>query len=418
MKILLISQHFPPERSGGIGRPFSLYKYLRNYGIYPVVLTVDAYGKMDGEPDIFRTKSILSWKNKGNSILYNVSRLTKLANFVTPTADRVWEKTSFRKGVEILNSQKIELIYASYPGISALRVGLRLSRRANVPLISEFRDGLIYEPLFRFNPISLFWTRSFEKSLIKASSAVVTIGNELSRYFAGRYALKNAFTVHNGYDRDDFILCQQNTENHRTGKFRVAHFGNLKTSRKDRQSSGLFFAIAKLKKENISPEKFELTLFGRFMDPEKKLIKDLGIDGLVKFHEPVDKKEGFRMLNEDFDALLLVGAKGSKTVITSKLPEYLYLNKPVIGVCKGNEAAEIIERTGTGEACGFDADSIYFLLKKALSGKIAFNPKKEEILKFDRASQAERISEIIKTVIEKKASQPGLYLDTRQKDEL
>ena len=177
----------------------------------------------------------------------------------------------------------------------------------------------------------------------------------------------------------------------------MAHFGNLKASRKDCNGSELFFAVKRLKKEdNISPGEFELSFFGNFKKSEKKFVNNLGIDDVVKFHDPVGKKEGFQMLAKDFDALLFVGAKDSKTIISSKLSEYLYLNKPILGVCRGNEAADIIERTGTGEVCGFDADSIYLLLKKAISGEIAFNPKKEEILKFDRAVQAEKIANIIK----------------------
>ena len=398
MKILLIARHFPPERSGGIGRPFSLYKYLPDHGIQPVVLTIDSYSKIDGEIDVYRTKSLMTWKNK-KSIFYNFFRATKVLNMVVPNMDMIWERTALKKAPEIFSQHKIELIYATYPSMSALRLGLRLSKQYNVPLISEFRDGLIYEPLFHFNPFSFFWTTGFERRLIKASAAVITIGNELSRYFADRYGLKNVFTVHNGYDKDDFLNMPAAKIKKRE-VFRVAHFGSLKASRKDYESSGLFFAIARLEKDiNLSAEKFEFFFFGNFKKPEKKFIKDLGIDNLVKFIGPLDKKEGFRTLVKEFDALLFVGAQGSKTVISSKLPEYLYLGKSIIGICKGNEAAQIIERTGTGEVCDFDADSIYSLLKKASNGEITFNPKKEEILKFDRAAQSAGIAEIIKEVI-------------------
>lgn len=406
MKILLICYNFPPEQSGGIGRPYSLYKYLPRHEIEPVVLTVDSYGKTDNEPGVCRTRSLLTLKNR-KSPFYNFFRSTKILNGIVPFMDMIWEKTALGKAPEIFRQNKIELIYTSYPSTSALRLGLRLSKKYNVPLISEFRDGLVYEPLFHFNPASFFWTTRFERRLAGTSAAVITIGNEITRYFRDRYGLKKVFTVHNGYDRDDFCLHAASGPANAGGekdKFRIAHFGNLKASRKKGRDSGLFPAISRLKREEKNKDlsgSFKLSFFGNFLKSERKAAKDLGIDDLVEFHRPIEKKEGFKVLKENFDALLFVGAKGSKTIISSKLPEYLYLEKPVIGICKGNEAAEIIERTGTGEVCDFDADSIHALLKKALSGKLAFNPRKEEILKFDRDSQAARIAEIIKEAVRK-----------------
>ncbi len=405
MKILLIARHFPPEQSGGAGRPYSLYKYLPGHGIEPLILTVDSYGTMANETGIYRTMSLMTWKNR-KSPFYNFFRSSKIANGIVPNMDIIWEKTALGKAAEIFRRNEIKLIYATYPSTSALRLGLWLSRRYKVPLISEFRDGLVYEPLFHFNPASFLWTTRFERRLIGASSAVVTIGNELSRYFRERYGLKNVFTVHNGYDRDDFAAMPEPASN-KNGKFRAAHFGNLMSSSKKRRGSDLFLAVSRLKRDEKAKnkelsEEFGLFFFGNFLKPEKKMIRDLGVGDIVEFHRPVGKKEGFRLLMENFDALLFIGAKGSKTVISSKLPEYLYMNKPIIGICQGNEAEEIIERTGTGEVCGFDADSICSLLKRAIGGKIAFNPKKEEILKFARASQAESISEIIKEAIARK----------------
>ncbi len=397
MKILLITQHFPPEKSGGTGRPFSLYKYLPEHGVEPVVLTMDSYGKMGVEADVYRARSIMSWKGK-KPLFYNSLRSIKVLNAIIPTMDLIWERSAAGKAQGIFSSHRIGLVYATYPSMSAIRLGLKISKKFNIPLITEFRDGLIYEPLFRFNPLSLLWTTRFERRLIAASSAVITIGNELSRYFAEHYGLKNVHTVHNGYDRNDFTLMAA-PGREKNCVFRVAHFGSLKTSRA-RKSSYLFDAIARLKKnDNISSERFELSFFGNFLESEKKLIADLGIEDLVKFHAPVSKKEGFRLLQSDFDALLFVGAEGSKTIVSSKLPEYLYLGKPIIGVCKGNEAARIIERSGTGEVCDFDVASIYCLLKKALSGEINFAPVEAEIKKFDRAGQAARISGIIKEVV-------------------
>jgi hypothetical protein len=110
------------------------------------------------------------------------------------------------------------------------------------------------------------------------------------------------------------------------------------------------------------------------------------------------KKEGFSFITRQADYLLFYGVPGKTTIISSKIPEYIRLNKPIIGICKGNEAETIIQKTGTGEVCDFDESSIESLLMKMLNGEIHYQPDHIEISKFDRKFQAKEIAGIIRNV--------------------
>jgi len=77
------------------------------------------------------------------------------------------------------------------------------------------------------------------------------------------------------------------------------------------------------------------------------------------------------------------------------------LHKPVIGICKGNEAELIIKKTGTGEVCDFDEKSIELLLIKMLNDEIHYQPDHLEISKFNRKHQAKEIAGIIKRCLAK-----------------
>ena len=101
------------------------------------------------------------------------------------------------------------------------------------------------------------------------------------------------------------------------------------------------------------------------------------------------------------DYLLFYGVPGETTVISSKLPEYIRLHKPIIGICKGNEAAVIIQNTGTGEVCDFDESSISSLLVRVLNNEISYHPDFAEISKFERKYQTKQIAGIIKDVAAK-----------------
>lgn len=112
----------------------------------------------------------------------------------------------------------------------------------------------------------------------------------------------------------------------------------------------------------------------------------------------MDKGEGFSFINEQADYLLFYGVPNETTIISSKLPEYIRLNKPIIGICKGNEAELIIQKTGTGEVCDFDESAIEPLLMKMLNNEIYYQPDHLAISKFNRKFQAEEIASIIKDV--------------------
>ncbi|MBA2562583.1 MAG: hypothetical protein H0V14_06650, partial [Chitinophagaceae bacterium] len=62
MKILLLTGHFPPEESGGIGRPYSLYKYLPDNGIDVRVVTKNLFGILPEEKNVYRYDSFGSWR--------------------------------------------------------------------------------------------------------------------------------------------------------------------------------------------------------------------------------------------------------------------------------------------------------------------------------------------------------------------
>jgi hypothetical protein len=75
------------------------------------------------------------------------------------------------------------------------------------------------------------------------------------------------------------------------------------------------------------------------------------------------------------------------------------MNKPILGICKGNEAENIIQDTSTGLVCDFDVNSIANMFREFLANKDVFNPDISKINLFNRKSQAQQIGKIISKVI-------------------
>jgi hypothetical protein len=399
MKILLLTGHFPPEQSGGVGRPYSLYKYLPDHGIRVSVITKNLHGILPNEKNIYRYDSFGSWRNSpwlSKKVLFKIISLLKNKIYGV-NYDGWWVKEVLKHVNDYNKLKDIDLIYASFPGPEVLEAALKLKANLQIPLITEFRDGLAFEPVVN-NPnfFQKIIMSRLEKRIINVSNAIVTIGQRLSDYFIQTYKRK-VFTIYNGYEESDLESSVNYETKNKTKKY-IVHFGSLSASRKTVRD-GLFKSLKYLKSRKIIyQDNFGLLFIGNISNHEKKEIATYDLNDVITFLPQMDKKEGFSFITKHADYLLLYGLPNKTTIISSKLPEYIKLNKPIIGICKGNEAELIIQRTGTGEVCDFDENSIEPLLMKALNREIYYEPDYTEIAKFNRRYQAREIAQIIKDV--------------------
>ena len=63
--------------------------------------------------------------------------------------DLFWQVTAYKKFKTI--NKKFDYIYSTYPTVDSLTVGIIISKIHKIKLISEFRDGLLFEPLEKLN---------------------------------------------------------------------------------------------------------------------------------------------------------------------------------------------------------------------------------------------------------------------------
>lgn len=401
MRVLLITTQFPPESNGGVNRPYSLYKYLPAYGIDVTVVTKKLGNNTQDEAGIIRTDSFINWREYP---FFSFKRISRYLSFLGYKyfhvyTDKWWVRKSISETDRLVTKGKFDLVYATFPAVESIKTALGIKKKLGIPLIVEFRDGLVYEPCLPAPPklLQRMSMKALEEEAVQEAAAVITIGNDISNYFKRTYK-KEIFTVFNGYDADDFKDLPEPLPAN-SGKTRIVHFGNLSVSR-PADRSGIFYAIQRLKREgHINSSNFEVCFIGNVSEQEKEVGLRLDISELISFLPTMNKRAGFLKIREEFNYLLFYGVEGQSTVISSKLPEYIRLHMPILGICKGNEAEHIIRDTHTGEVCDFDADAIYELLLKAVKGKVAFNPDEKTIAGFDRKVQAGQIAAIIRNAI-------------------
>jgi glycosyltransferase involved in cell wall biosynthesis len=356
MKILFISYHYSLSDSTGSLRPRAMAKYLPQNGIEVVVLTylpqreaVSFVGNMIGVKDVTReTVPLLvyyAWRiwQKG---------LRSLGLYRGGL--EYWRNVAMNHSAEIIARVKPDAIFASYPSVEALEIGVALSEKYGLPLISDFRDGLLFEPVEEGqlrHPATRHYYEALEAKVMALSRLVLTVSEPISAYFRERYAHPNVMTLHNGFDLDD-IAPDMNIGLSK-GVINIVHTGRLSASRvgtsgKGRGVDALSSALHILLER--SPEmarQFRLHFVGLLSHAEQNSLAPFVAQDMVKLwgHLPRALALGFQ---RKADVLLLITAPDKASIATGKLFEYLAANKPILALTRGTEAACIISETGAG----------------------------------------------------------------------
>ena len=167
-KVLIITYYWPPSGGSGVQRWLKYVKYLRDFGIEPIVLTVDPLDavypnidpslKKDLSDDIeihyARAKSPLTFYKKirkksvpksgfaGEKKPNTIDSLFRFirGNFYIPDARKGWNKLAYNVAKEIIIKHDIDTIITSSPPHSTQLVGLKLKEELEVKWICDLRD--------------------------------------------------------------------------------------------------------------------------------------------------------------------------------------------------------------------------------------------------------------------------------------
>lgn len=356
MKILLISYYYSLSESTGSLRARAMAKYLPKNGIDVAVLSYRAQDEvvyfgddMIGVRDITRETVLLPFfyaMRVWQRVLRWLGVYRGLCGY--------WRNAALQHADEVIEHVKPDAILASYPSVEALEIGVALSEKYGLPLISDFRDGLLFEPLeavaLQHKAVRLHY-QAVEAQVVAASKLILTVSNPISGYFCDRYAHPNVMTLHNGFDLDD--LVPDTGFAWPSDVINIVHTGRLGVSRQETSGKGRGVDALSTSLQVLldrSPEmgmKFKLHFVGQLSQAEQNCLTPWVKQGVVKLwgHQSRARALGFQ---RKADVLLLITAPDKASIATGKLFEYLAANKPILALTRGTEAENIVRKTGTG----------------------------------------------------------------------
>lgn len=373
-KILVITYYWPPAGGPGVQRWLKFVKYLRNFGIEPIVYIPQnpSYPIIDENlvseipegiqilkqpiKEPYAWASLLS-KKKTKTISSGIIQEKKPSivektllwirgNLFIPDARKFWIKPSIKYLSEVIEKEEIKTIITSGPPHSLHLIGLGLKKQQEIQWITDFRDpwtSIGYHNKLRLSKSSERKHKALERAVLVGCDKVVVTSATTKTEFE-QITSKPIEVITNGFDETlDSIALDTD--------FTISHVGSLLTGR---NPIALWKALKELVEENVAfKNQLKIQLAGVVGEEVVESIRSYGLDSYVQRLGYLSHEKVLKIQQRSQVLLLLeIDSEETKGIIPGKLFEYLNAKRPILAVGpNGWEAGKIVEETGSGQIC-------------------------------------------------------------------
>ena len=430
-KVLIITYYWPPSGGAGVQRCLKFVKYLREFGVEPIVITVDpnkaSYPIRDESllkeiPNDVRVIQTSSFEplnilasvagkekiphggfanNNKDSIIQKTLRFVR-GNFFIPDARKGWVRHAVFVASKLIEEEKIDTIFISSPPHSSQLIGLELKKKHNVRWIADLRDpwtDIYYYDDLLHTKFAKEMDAELERKVLEGADEIISVSQPINDTFLRKSdkLTPNKFHVTpNGFDESDFASSVKSNPS----CFEIAYVGTIAANYRP---AILLSSIRRLIKEmNLGRNTVSINMVGSSSSSVINLINENGLEHLTEFIGHVDHQSAVEFMQKA-DVLLLIipDVPNNEGILTGKLFEYLACKKPIIGLgpSKG-KAIEILHQCKAGNLFERNQEEeLYEGLKKIYTdwkNGISFLVKEEEVKKYSRRVLTQQLVNLLK----------------------
>jgi glycosyltransferase involved in cell wall biosynthesis len=410
MKILYISQYFPPEMGAPAARAVELSKHWAAAGHEVTVLTGFPNHPTGVVPLAYRDKlRRLVVREQVNGIHLVRSWLLPFPN--RKAYERMLNYSSFSVSAAItgLFLSRPDVVIATSPQLLVGLSGWWLARWKRVPFVFEVRDlwpeSLAAVGMSDGNSLLHRSLARIAGFLNRRSDRIVVVTPAFEDYLVERLHVprQKIAVVENGVETDLFAPGAGATvrrELEAEGKFVVSYIGTMGMAH---GLETILEAAAQLRSAN--PEIVFLVL-GEGAEKERIVAsaRELGLDNLRFIDQQPREKIPSYICASDVCLVLLKKSDIFKTVIPTKMLEFMACARPVILGVDG-QARAILEEADSGlvvepENAAALVDAIRYLAANAeIAGKLGRNGREYIVRKFSRRQTAEKYISVLESLL-------------------
>lgn len=374
-RVLIITYYFPPAGGAGVQRTLKFVKYLRDFGWEPVVLTArnadyPAYdptleAEVPANVKVYRSRIIepywLYRKLTGRSanestdiatlslddshqqkLGERISQWVRSAVFV-PDARIGWLFFATPLGKNIVQSEKIDVIFSSAPPYTTHLIGRALHRKTGLPWVADFRDswiGWVSAPQWR-PKFSWALERRMERAVLRDADRILTVSCGIQEDLLSRHPEQRDERwrfLSNGFDAADFEGVAPVAGD---DKITITYVGSMYGARNPEYFLQALEALYEQQPETVN--QLRVRLVGRVGEPIAARIRSSSVHHVFELIPYVSHREALAyLLGSDVSLLIIDDTPANSGILTGKVYEYIGAGKPILALAPEGEAAELI----------------------------------------------------------------------------
>lgn len=339
MKILILSQYFPPDVTAAAYRMSETAKLLKDKGHEVVVITSTPHkgGQETLDKSTFNHEDVIRVPVKPLSGHGVKAYLDQYLGFAYK---------AFRASLRLRKQFSYDVIWVSSPPLFVVLASLSLQLLTRRPSVLDIRDiwpesavgigkvqkGSLMEKVGRWLEVAAY----------RYSRSLTCVSKPMKEYI-GQFTKRKIDVVYNGVLREH-IATRDSAVSSNTQEFVYCYSGNLG------YAQGLESVVNAFAKalNNTDMDLFRLEIVGTGV-LENDLIKQvdkLGIADSVRFHGVKPKAEAMAIMGKSSVLLIpLVDSDAFEMTVPSKVFDCMSIGRPIIGGLRG-EGAEILDESG------------------------------------------------------------------------
>jgi len=372
-KALLVAFHFPPiKASSGLERTLSLTRYLPNHGWEPLVLSASpaAYPGVSDE----RLGQVPQDTIVRRSFALDATRQLAIGGrypkwFVLPDRWQTWVLSAIPAGLAMIRRHRPQVIWSTYPIVSAHWIGYALHRITGLPWVADFRDPMV-ERNVRTGEMFPQWSAlrlarlAIERRAAHHASALTFCTAGARQICMDRYPDADASrwrVVANGFDESAFAAAAQApAEPPQHGDaIMLLHSGTIYPS-PDRDPSHFFRALRRvLDQRSMGSRAVKVVLRASGVESHyRELLSSLQLTDHVVFAAALPYEAALQeMLGAD--GLIIFQGYTSNPAIPAKLYEYFRARRPILALADSEgETARLMREESVGEVTSLEDEGL------------------------------------------------------------
>ena len=247
---MILAYDFPPYVSVGGLRPYSWFRYLREFGVEPVVITRQWANHYRDERDyiapsatpgveveesdlgtIVRTPYAPNLSNQlllaGGPAKHRLARKLitawyEIGQYYATIGSKV---RLYHAARSYLAAHKVDVIIATGEPFVLFKYATQLSQEFGIPWVADYRDAWSQDKRRIGMRISQGWEAGLERRFTASASAIVTVSAFVKDHLAQLHPGKASEIIPNGYDPEAIAKARATQQGH--ARFTVAFAGSI-----------------------------------------------------------------------------------------------------------------------------------------------------------------------------------------------